>query len=57
MIYREITWRVYRLTGGPQTGLIFAPCSHKAVSTFCQLHDLFPAQVAVIYSYPLHALF
>jgi len=52
-------WKVYRLTsdfGGIKSGLLYAPTQHNAITVFCRLHTLFPAQVAVMYSYPFAAL-
>lgn len=48
--------RVYRLVSGFNggvSGLIFSASHHKAIETFCYLHALHPAQVAILYSYPL----
>jgi hypothetical protein len=51
-------WKVYRLTSdycGIKASLIYAPNQYKAIAVFCRLHTLFPAQVAVMYSYPFSA--
>lgn len=48
--------KVYRLVSGFNgwiSGLIIASNHHSAIETFCRVHSLYPAQVAVLYSYPL----
>lgn len=48
--------RVYRLVSGFNggvSGLILSASHYKAIDAFCHLHALHPAQVAVLYSYPL----
>lgn len=50
------TLRVYRLVSGFNggvSGLIYSASRHKAIDTFCHLHAIHPAQVVILYSYPL----
>lgn len=53
---RSTSHRVYRLVSsfnGSVSGLIFSASQNKAIDIFCHLHNLRPAQVAILYSYPL----
>jgi len=49
-------WKLYRVSVGIKSVLILPPCRQKAITVFCSLHNLFPAQVAVLYSYPFTSL-
>lgn len=52
----NMNYRVYGLAStfrGWLVGVVIAPCPQKAIETFCRLHALYPAQVAMLYSYPL----
>lgn len=51
--------RVYGIASGLcgfSSGKVCASNENEAIATFCRLHSLFPAQVVVLYSYPLSLL-
>jgi len=50
---------IYKLVScgnGFKSGLWIESNKDRAIEAFCRFHNLYPAQVAVLYSYPLDAL-
>ena len=58
-MFNSNSLRVYGLVSGScglKSGVIVASDRNQALTAFCRLHSLIPAQVAVLYSYPLSLL-
>lgn len=57
MIRKTSPWHLYRLVSGFNggvSGLVIAASKNSAICTFCNIHALYPTQVAVLYSHPLN---
>lgn len=49
-------YRVISGFNGGVSGLIVEVSKSKAISSFCLLHNLYPSQVTVLYSYPIQTM-